>query len=103
MTSPATNFGARRSTCHRCELCGREQPLTFHHLIPKRVHRKSWYLRRFSRAELHGRGLMLCRLCHRQLHRCYSEDELGKRLNTLGALLAEPEVQRFLSWAKKQH
>ena len=90
----------RRET--RCELCGREQPLTFHHLIPRKNHRKNYFRRNFSKDELTRRGLMLCRLCHRHLHHVYDEGELGRRLNTKAAILAEPEMQRFLEWAKKQ-
>ncbi|ADI15628.1 hypothetical protein [Truepera radiovictrix] len=86
----------------RCELCGREQPLTFHHLIPKRNHRKGAFQRRFSKEEMRRRGLMLCRLCHRQLHKTFSERELGLTLNTKEAILEHPEVQRFLAWARKQ-
>ena len=47
-------------------------------------------------------GLCLCRLCHRQIHRFYSEDELGRRLNSREALLAEPQLARFVAWARKQ-
>ena len=47
-------------------------------------------------------GLWLCRLCHRQIHRFYSEDELGRRLNSREALLAEPQLARFVAWARKQ-
>jgi len=85
-----------------CELCGREKPLTFHHLIPRKNHRKRRFRRDFDRDELKSRGLWLCRLCHRQIHRFYSEDELGQRLNSREALLAEPQMLRFLEWARKQ-
>ena len=46
---------------------------------------------------------MLCSLCHKQIHRFYSELELAERLNTREALLAEPQVARFVSWARRQH
>jgi hypothetical protein len=85
-----------------CELCGREKTLTFHHLIPKKMHRKGRTLRRFDRAELHTRGLWLCRLCHRQIHRFYSEDELAETLNTREAIVRDPRMSRFLKWARKQ-
>lgn len=90
----------RRKT--RCELCRREQPLTFHHLIPRKNHRMNYFRRNFGKDELTRRGLMLCRLCHRHLHRLYDEQELGRRLNTREAILGEPEMQKFLEWAKKQ-
>ncbi len=41
-------------------------------------------------------GLMLCRLCHRQLRRTYDAQELGQRLDTREAVLGEPEMQRFI-------
>jgi hypothetical protein len=86
----------------RCELCGREKPLTFHHLIPRKNHRKRRFRRDYEREDLKARGLWLCRLCHRQIHRFYSEDELGRRLNTREALLADPQMARFLEWARRQ-
>lgn len=93
---------SKRQQQTHCELCCRRQPLTFHHLIPRKNHRKGYFQRHFSKDELSRRGLMLCRLCHRHLHRLYDEGELGRRLNTKEAILAEPEMQRFLAWAKKQ-
>ena len=45
---------------------------------------------------------MLCGLCHKQIHRFYTELELAERLNTREALLAEPRVARFVSWARRQ-
>jgi hypothetical protein len=93
---------AQRNTPGPCELCGRETALSFHHLIPRKNHRKRRFKKRYSTQELKSRGLWLCSLCHRQIHRFYSEDELGRRLNTREALLQEPEMQRFLRWARKQ-
>ncbi|NBC29915.1 MAG: hypothetical protein GVY29_07975 [Spirochaetes bacterium] len=94
------NGGSHQAT--RCELCGREASLSFHHLIPRKNHRKRRFKRQYDTRELKSRGLWLCRLCHRQIHRFYSEDELGTRLNTRAALLAEPQILRFLEWARKQ-
>jgi len=85
-----------------CELCAKEQPLSFHHLIPRRNHGKRWFRERFSKDEMTRRGLWLCRLCHRQLHRTFSEKELGQALNTREAILEEPGMQRFLEWARKR-
>ncbi|MFP4066189.1 MAG: hypothetical protein ACLFRR_09925 [Spirochaetaceae bacterium] len=86
----------------RCELCGRRKPLSFHHLIPRKNHRKRRFRRHYDREELTSRGLWLCRLCHRQIHRFYSEEELGERLHSREALLSEPRMARFLAWARKQ-
>ena len=45
---------------------------------------------------------MLCRLCHSAIHDFWSEVELGKNYNTKEMLLAQPAVQNFVVWAKKQ-
>jgi hypothetical protein len=95
-------MAAKPAQSQACQLCGRETSLTFHHLIPKKTHRKRRVLRRFPREELHTRGLWLCRLCHRQLHRFYSEEELAESLNTREAIIADPSMARFLVWARKQ-
>lgn len=85
-----------------CQLCSRKRPLTFHHLIPKKTHKKRRIRTKYRRSELHTRGLWLCRLCHRQLHRFYSEDHLAMELNTREALVTDPKIARFLTWARKQ-
>lgn len=64
------------------ELCGRAQPLTFHHLIPRRNYRRGWFRKHFSKEEMNHRGLMICRLYHRQLL---------------------PHVRRAGAWAASQH
>ena len=86
----------------RCELCGRDKPLTFHHLIPRKMHRKRRIRAQFRREEMVSRGLWVCRLCHRQVHRLYNQEELATRLNTRGALASAPEMNSFLRWARKQ-
>jgi hypothetical protein len=35
-----------------CELCGREAPLTFHHLVPRKMHRRTYFRKHYSREEL---------------------------------------------------
>lgn len=85
-----------------CELCARPVALTFHHLIPRRNHRRSWFRAHFSVEELRGRGAWLCRLCHNAVHEHFDENTLGRRLNTLDALRAEPLIQRHVEWASRQ-
>lgn len=85
----------------RCALCDRAVPLSFHHLIPRKNHRKPWYRRHFSVEEMRGRGVWLCRECHSAVHRFFDEQTLGRRLNTLDALQADPLIQRHLAWARK--
>jgi|TARA_R110000822_G_scaffold97549_3_gene221273 hypothetical protein len=85
-----------------CALCERSLPLQFHHLIPRRNHRRKSYQRRFSLEEMRTRGIWVCRDCHRAIHRFFDEGQLGLVLNTLEALAATPELQRHAEWARRQ-
>lgn len=82
-----------------CRLCDRAQPLTFHHLIPRTLHRKPRYKRRFPREVLQA-GVMLCRDCHDAVHRFVSEKDLGSQYRSLEALRAHPEIARFVTWVR---
>ncbi len=84
-----------------CVLCQRETALTFHHLIPRKLHRRSRFAKKYTREEL-NEGLMLCRRCHRGLHKLYSEMELGSRLNTETALREDPAIARHVAWVARQ-
>ena len=84
-----------------CQLCGRETALTFHHLIPRKLHRRARFAKNYSR-EQRNEGIMLCRRCHRGLHKLYSEMELGSRLNSLEALQQDPAVARHVAWVARQ-
>lgn len=96
------NDYAKQTTAPSCALCERAAPLQFHHLIPRKNHRKPWFLRNFTRKDMHQRGAMLCRLCHRFIHRQFDEQTLGRVLNTVDALRAEPAVQKHVTWARRQ-
>lgn len=72
-----------------CPLCEREIPASQsdeHHLVPKVKGGK-------ETKALH-------RICHRQIHALFSESELAQKFNTVEALLAIPEIQKFVSWVK---
>lgn len=84
-----------------CQLCARESALTFHHLIPRKLHRRNRFAKHYSREQL-NEGVMLCRRCHRGVHKLYSEMELGSRLNTLEALRQDPAVARHVVWVARQ-
>jgi hypothetical protein len=82
-----------------CELCGRAGPaLTKHHLIPRAVHNRKWARRRFGREAMQTRVLWVCKPCHRHIHATLSEKQLAHDYNTRGALLAHPEIARFVRW-----
>lgn len=85
-----------------CELCGRDKPLTFHHLIPRAVHGKRRYQKRYTKDELRHRGLNICRLCHSGIHDLISEKELAESFTSKAELLAHEGVARHVAWVRKQ-
>lgn len=92
---------AMKTTC--CELCGREKPLTKHHLIPRAVHTKKRFVNRFGKKEMQQRGLQLCKECHDGIHDIVpSEIELADKFNTKELLLENERIHRHVEWARKQ-
>jgi hypothetical protein len=86
-----------------CELCGRQTSLTRHHLIPRAVHRKRRFQRRYARREMQGREIMICRLCHDGIHDLFpDEKQLAEHFNTLDALLADERLRKHIRWVRKQ-
>lgn len=84
-----------------CALCGACRQLTFHHLIPRKLHRRTGFKKNYSREDL-NKGIDICQPCHRGLHKLYDEMALGKRFYTLELLLADEAVQRHVQWSAKQ-
>ena len=88
LSTRATNI-AKEDT--RCELCRREaKRCTVHHLTPR------------SQGGKLGPTTRLCSTCHRQLHALFSEATLARELHSLALIRANPEVARFLKWARRQ-
>jgi len=84
-----------------CPLCERTRQLTFHHLIPRAMHRRKWCKKRFTLDE-RNTGVYLCVDCHSAVHRFVSEQELARNYNTVEDLRNHPQVARFVAWASKQ-
>ncbi|MBL8828590.1 MAG: hypothetical protein JNM18_16530 [Planctomycetaceae bacterium] len=86
-----------------CELCGRDKPLTKHHLIPRAVHGKTRFRRRYTKVEMHTRSIRICRLCHNGIHDLIPDEKLlAEHFNTLAALLTHEGLQRHIAWVRKQ-
>ncbi len=81
-----------------CELCARQLPLTRHHLIPKALHDKPYVQKRFARVERITATLWVCRACHNQIHRLFSEKELALTYNSREALLGDERLRTFVAW-----
>jgi 5-methylcytosine-specific restriction endonuclease McrA len=84
-----------------CALCLRRRQLTFHHLIPRKLHRRNYFKKHYTREELQ-RGISLCRECHRGLHKLYDEMTLGKTLNTIDHLKRDAAIARHVQWVARQ-
>ncbi|WP_447554252.1 hypothetical protein [Vreelandella sp. EE22] len=82
----------------QCELCKRGAALTRHHLIPRTLHNKPRYKKRYSREERLTAIVWLCHPCHKHIHRLYSERELADHFPTLDALGRDPAIGAFVSW-----
>ena len=87
----------------QCELCKRtEIEVTRHHLIPRSRHRKRQTKSAFEKSELTGRLALLCRACHKFVHRTLSEQQLAANFNTIDQLLAHPEIAKFVNWVRSK-
>lgn len=86
-----------------CELCGRVQPLTEHHLIPRAVHRKTYFQKLFTKVEMTEQRISICRKCHKGIHRIIpDEKELARNYYTKELLLADERIRRHVDWVAKQ-
>ena len=85
----------------RCALCERRTVLTFHHLIPRKLHRRNAFKKRFERSELQ-KGVWLCRPCHSGVHKLYDEVTLGREFYTLERLASDPGIAKHAKWVSKQ-
>ncbi|MGO2992804.1 MAG: hypothetical protein ACTIDY_15190 [Halomonadaceae bacterium] len=98
----ASPSGHALSPPPRPELCARAASLTKHHLIPRALHNKPRYRKRYSREERLTAILWLCHACHRHIHRLYSERELADQFASREALLASEEIRHFVEWLSKK-
>lgn len=91
----------RQTQAGVCPFCRRELALTFHHLIPKKLHRRARFKKRYSREEL-NRGIDVCRQCHDGIHDRYDEMRLYRDFSTPAALAADPTLRKYFDWVARQ-
>lgn len=89
-------------TQNNCELCERDRLLTFHHLIPKKLHSKKKYRKLYTSEQLKTNGINICKHCHKQLHVMFDHKYLAEHLNTLAKILNNEKIIKFINWVKKQ-
>ncbi|KAM5536443.1 hypothetical protein V8D89_009879 [Ganoderma adspersum] len=97
--APPPMWSKTRTT--ECEICEREVPLTYHHLIPREVHdkvrKKKWH----PEAMLNSVA-WLCRPCHSAVHGVASNEVLAREFYTVKLLLAREDIQKWRKYAAKQ-
>lgn len=91
----------RKPDTQLCRLCQRKAPLTFHHLIPRKVHRRPRFRKHYSVEALQS-GIWVCCPCHRAIHKFHREMELAVHFYSLDRLLLDPLLQNHIHWAQKQ-
>ena len=96
ITSPPPIWANTRASA--CEICDRNWiPLTYHHLIPKQVHKKA--LKRHWHEEWKLNSVAwLCRACHSFVHKIASNEALAKDLYTVELLMAREDIQAWAGW-----
>ncbi|MDM7862207.1 HNH endonuclease [Alteromonas sp. ASW11-36] len=85
----------------QCPLCKRMTRLTFHHLIPRKMHRRKFFQKHYDKQQLQN-GIAICQLCHTGIHRTYDEMYLAKHRNSLVSLQADEQLQNHFQWVAKQ-
>ena len=84
-----------------CPCCRRTVDLTFHHLVPKKLHRRPHYRKRFSRQQL-ALGIYVCRACHDGIHDRYDEQTLARLFTEPAKLLGDASLRRHFDWVSRQ-
>jgi len=86
-----------------CAICGRDETLTRHHLIPRTRHPNKRNKRDFDRAIV-KKTVGICRPCHSQIHAVLTEKELERDYRDVDSLRRHPEIAKFALWiAAKPH
>jgi hypothetical protein len=103
MTTPRPRRAVRKTQPDACELCGRALRLTFHHLVPRKVHKRRRLIRTHGKVEMRSTGLWLCRLCHSGIHTIIpNEKSLAESYYTKELLLGHDGIVRHVAWVRKQ-
>jgi hypothetical protein len=85
-----------------CELCERYVSRTRHHLIPRELHKRLLARDSSLTKEILSKTISICRMCHRTIHRFFTNDELAATYNTLDKLLSHEKLLRYAKWAAAQ-
>lgn len=86
-----------------CELCHRENiKLTFHHLVPRKMHKKKYVRNQHPDLDFNKHGIMVCIPCHKSIHLTFTHRELAQRFYTLERLLSSEQLKSAIAFNAKQ-
>ena len=85
-----------------CELCDREQQLTFHHLIPKKNHKINYIKKKYSSININTYGINICRDCHKMIHKIIPHKSLALEYNSKEKLQNHSDLKKFILLVKTQ-
>ena len=88
-----------KTTNTNCILCGSNDQVTYHHLIPKSVQSHNKIQR--NKAAHIGVTIPLCAFCHKNVHAIFTEAELAEECYTVELLSDHERLQKFLDWRLK--
>lgn len=86
-----------------CEICGSVEELTFHHYIPVTLHTNKKFKKLYENDYLKTHGINLCKLCHRTIHRMFTEKELGNIYNSYQNLLSSEKFRHYVHWIRRKN
>lgn len=91
------------SKMQECTLCKREiGELTFHHLIPRKMHDKKYIKKMHPQLDFKSHGIYVCKPCHQSIHLYISHRELASYYYSVDKLLQHKVLQKFISFNSKQ-
>ena len=93
----------RMNTTNACALCKRNtMKLTFHHLIPRKMHSKKYVKKNHPNIELNRYGINLCIPCHKQLHKLFTHRELALEYYSADRIIASERMNAAIKFNAKQ-
>lgn len=94
-------MGGKKVGIGQCNICNRDRELTFHHFIPRSLHNRKYYRKKYSREEIKSYGCAICWDCHSFIHNLFDETDLGKEYNSLEKILEHKKVKDFIGKRRK--
>ena len=81
----------------KCQICGIEEPLEKHHLVPQNKCKGS----KRDLKDDPSNHVFICGTCHRTIHAYFDERELRYGLNSLEKLLGNERFSKYVEWRRK--